>query len=229
MAKIDAWLANQLPDMQRSMEVVNDVDFLHISTDQALKKMRPRIGFRQMKAEDRTIPRICGAPNIVGCIYGHAGIHTYTMDYFVNGYSADKWNGLIAVYRMNVKQAIKPGKKLVPDAKATGEVWIVPYAPETYEVYPTRIGSMLLHHIGESVLDGTPVMSNVFYLKVDTAFRLEQSYLTPGFYQFSLAGDLSIKPGASMLPVEGLTTLSSAEWNSALSKLRAAAKNVWNK
>ena len=44
MGKIEKWVANQLPDISSQLEVVNGVDFLHISVDAKIKKMRPRIG-----------------------------------------------------------------------------------------------------------------------------------------------------------------------------------------
>lgn len=224
MAKIDIWLANQLPDMQKSMAVLKEVDFLHISTDQAIKKMRPRIGFRQMKVEDRTIPRICGASNLVGCIYGHTAVRDFYIDYFADGATNRKWNGLFAVYKMPVEAVIKPTKRLVPDAPQTGEIWIVPYAPEMYEIVPSRVGTMFLHETHSNIVSGVVSIKNVFYLKVDAAFKLTDKNLAPGFYRFELPGELTAYGGQPMAPVQSLATLSVGEWTSALSKLRAVAK-----
>lgn len=223
MAKIDIWLANQLPDMQKSMTVLNGVDFLHISTDQAIKKMRPRIGFRQMKVEDRTIPRICGASNLVGCIYGHTAVRDMYVDCYA-GNRVDKWNGVFAIYKMPVESVIKPSKRLVPDAPQTGEIWIVPYAPEMYEIVPSRVGTMLLHSTTSSIVNGAVTIKNIFYLKVDAEFKVADKKVSPGFYQFILMGELTAYGGQAMEPVQSLSTLSAGEWNTALSKLRAVAK-----
>lgn len=224
MAKIDTWLANQLPDMRKSMTVLKGVDFLHISTDQAIKKMRPRIGFRQMKVEDRTIPRICGASNLIGCIYGHTAVRHSYVDYYGANDTSKPWNGLFAVYKMPVEAVIKPSKRLVPDGPQTGEIWVVPYAPEMYEIVPSRVGTVLLHSTSSTIVNGAVSIKNVFYLKVDAAFKLTDKNLTPGFYSFELMGDLTAYNGEAMAPVQSLSTLSAGEWNNALSKLRAVAK-----
>jgi hypothetical protein len=222
MASIDNWLARQLPDMQKSMTPLSGVDVLHISNDQSLKKMRPRIGFRQMKVEDRTIPRICAASTLLGCIYGHTGVHYMAMDRFVDD-GKSTWNGVFAVYRIPVEAVIKPSKKLVPDAPQTGEVWVVPYEPSLYEINPIRIGAMFLHDVLERATNGQKIINNTIFLKVDQPYALEKDKLSPGFYAFDLPGDLTAYGGNPMEKVVNLRTISASEWKDALSKLRAEA------
>ena len=222
MAAIDNWLARQLPDMQKSMSPITGVDVLHISNDQALKKMRPRIGFRQMKVEDRTIPRICAASNLLGCIYGHTGVHEMAMGRFVDD-DRSNWNGVFAVYRLPVEAVIKPSKRLVPDAPQTGEVWVVPYEPSLYEIYPIRVGTMFLHDVMERAINGQKVISNTIFLKVDQSYALEKDTLSPGFYAFDLPGDLTAYGGKPMEKVVNLRTISASVWKDALSKLRTEA------
>lgn len=225
MGKIDKWVANQLPDIRAQLEVVSGVDFLHISTDAKIKKMRPRIGERQMKMEDRTIPRICGSETLVGCILGHAGVRVYFLDALFKGQS-DKWkNGVFTIYRARIDEFVRPGKKLVADAKLTKELWIVPYAPESYEVDVEPIGQLFLHSTEDRVELGENVIGNTFYLSTYDDVILDDgvSKLGVGFYRFDLGGPLGLNEYSTKKDVpnaNNIAPISKAEWTASLQKLK---------
>ena len=223
MAKIDSWLSNQLPNIRKNLEVVKSCDFIHISTDNSIRKMNPRIGDRQMKTEDRTIPRICGAPTLYGCILGHGALHHYAMQMFHDDKHekvSAKTDGLLTIYRIEQDAVVRPKSKLVPDVKVTGEVWIVPYAPEAYELKPKNIGKLMLAVARNEVVCGISVEINQFYLMLNASLDLTDGQkLTPGFYAFDINGKLNDFEGERPGKVSNLRTIGSSQWDEALSSI----------
>ena len=170
MAKIDTWLSKQLPNIMNNLEVVKKTDFLHISNNSNITKMNPRIGERQMKIEDRTIPRICGCDSLLGCVFGHSGVRENPGEFFT-------------VYRISGVGVCRPSRDLVPDAHISRELWIPAYGPEALEVYPEKIGSFIVHEVKNVITDGkVDVMDTVLYVKVDSDFMLTNNIAGKGLY-----------------------------------------------
>jgi len=219
MAKIDTWLNNQLPDIKRNLTVEKGLDFLHISTNATIKKMRPRIGDRQMKEEDRTIPRICGCETLVGCIYGHSGIHRQTMD---AAFGEFEWDGIITVYKLEIDNFVRPNDKLVPDAGRTKELWIVPYSPEAYEVKTRKVGRMVVAHATEEADAGEVVQKNLFYLEVGEPFKVEDEVFDIGLYSFRLDGGLFLTSDKKSKPesIYDIRTITPGLWNETIAKMK---------
>lgn len=213
MAKQDTWLKNQLPNIRDNLTAVKGVDFLHISMDSNLKKMQPRIGDRQMKMEDRTIPRICGANTIMGCVYGFAVMHYQVMS--IKDNPEKKWNGIFTIYRIPAPIVFQPSTKLVPDAKVTGELWICPFAPEYYELNTERVGKIILVHATDEIVCGAPVHNNTFYVKLDIDARLDSELMPPNFYRFDVEGRLGEFGDEKIQRIKNLTTIDAAKWNAA--------------
>lgn len=223
MGKIDKWVANQLPDIRSQLEVIRGVDFLHISTDHRIKKMRPRIGERQMKAEDRTIPRICGSESIVGCILGHAGFREYYVDKLVNATPTQWANGYFTIYKAKVEQYVRPGWRLVPDAELTKELWIVPYAPECYEIEVEAIGKLYLRGTSEDLIDGSRLITNYIYINLNKEVILDDEELPAGYYKFNLNGELFLTGASRAKDVpkaKDIETITRSEWTDPLQKLK---------
>lgn len=219
MAKIDTWLNNQLPDIKRNLTVEKGLDFLHISTSPTIKKMRPRIGDRQMKKEDRTIPRICGSETLIGCIYGHSGIHRQSMD---AGFGEFDWDGTITIYKLNADNFVRPADALVPDASKTKELWIVPYSPETYEVTTRRVGKMIVAHATEEILAGEVIEKNLFYLQVSEPLIVEDEEFVKGLYSFRLDGALFLTSDKKSKPnsIYDVRTIAPDLWNETIAKMK---------
>lgn len=176
-----------------------------------------------MKKEDRTIPRICGAPTLYGCILGHGALHHMAMQYFHDEPEALKntdFDGTFAIYRIEQPAVLRPKPQLVPDVGATGEVWIVPYAPEAYELKPKVIGRLMLAVAKNEVICGVPVEVNQFYLKVDSSFDLYNGYsVLPGFYVFNIDGKLNDFEGELPGKISNLTPSCSSVWDNAMSSI----------
>lgn len=219
MAKIDTWLNNQLPDIKRNLTVEKGLDFLHISTSPTIKKMRPRIGERQMKEEDRTIPRICGSETLVGCIYGHSGIRRQSMD---AAFGEFDWDGTITIYKLNADNFVRPGNGLVPDATRTKELWIVPYSPETYEVTTRKVGMMIVAHVTEEVIAGEVIEKNLFYLQVVEPFIVDKEEYPKGLYSFRIDGGLFLTSDKKQKPnpIYDIRTIAPDLWNETIAKMK---------
>ena len=109
---------------------------LHISTNPKIPEFIPMVSTRTMNAEDRTVPRVCTAPTIVGCL---------------NGYQAQIKNfhdqlGL-TIYGIPFDEALIPSTKLLPDVKMTDEVWLVPYSKKYSGYKPNVIGRMFAYTV----------------------------------------------------------------------------------
>lgn len=223
MGKIDTWVANQLPDIRSQLEVIRGVDFLHISTDHKIKKMRPRIGDRQMKAEDRTIPRICGSESLVGCILGHGGFRTYYVDKLSNATQTQWANGYFTIYKAKVDQYVRPSWRLVPDSELTKELWIVPYAPECYEIEVEAIGQLYLRGTAESFVDGVRSIINTVHLNLNQEAILDNQELASGYYSFTLEGELFLTGASRAKDVpkaKNVVAIKRSEWTDSLQKLK---------
>lgn len=229
MGKIDKWAANQLPDIKRHLEVVSGVDFLHISTDHTIKKMRPRIGDRQMKVEDRTIPRICGSESLVGCILGHAGVRSYYLDKLAHATPSQWANAYFTIYRVKTDSYIRPGKGLVPDAPLTKELWVVPYAPECYEVEVERIGMLYLRGTVGTIDAGMLESVSYFHLNLFDDAILDDEKLPAGYYKFSLNGELAFNTRSTKKDVPNaydIAPITRSEWTESLQKLKKVFASV---
>jgi hypothetical protein len=208
------------------MTPVKDVDFLHISTDSNLKNMIPRIGHRQLKDEDRTIPRICGCETIKGCILGHSAV--YHMSKTGSTFDGVKWKEgeeppLFHIYRANIEEVVRPTKRLVPDVGFTKELWVVPHAPETCNLNPEKVGMLLPIRTEEVTSMGRTSIVNTFYLYCRTPLVLDKDYLEPGYYSFSMDGDLTPypEPGTPY----NVTSISKSEWTARYDELKRAIKS----
>ncbi len=224
MSRLTTWIRSQNPKVAKSMTPIKDVDFLHISTNGNLRSMVPRIGQRQLKDEDRTIPRICGCESIKGCILGHSAVYHMV----TNGESFDgnAWHEgevpVFHIYRANVEELVRPTKKLVPDVTVTRELWVVPYSPESCNLKPEKVGMLLPIRTEEVTEMGTKRIVNSFYLYCRVAIQLDDSYLEPGYYSFNMDGDLTPYP----VPGKpyGLTVISVGEWKGKYSELQRVIK-----
>jgi hypothetical protein len=214
MSRLTTWISKQNPTAAKGMTALKDIDALHISTNPRLGTLVPRIGSRQTKTEDRTIPRICCSETVVGCIYGHSTVRDVSVEKEV--FTGTEWQDLqcpvFYIYRLNVEELVRPSKKLVMDAVRTRELWVVPYAPEACAVKPERVGQLLLRKAVDVHDQGRHYQLNTFVMKVVKPIKLEDELLHPGHYQFDLHGSLSVVGGGTTSPVEKLKVISGAEF-----------------
>lgn len=114
---------------------------LHISSNTNLKEMVPRICTRQMDAEDRTTPRIVGAPTIYGCMLGYPSLlEDYSGNASRTAENKVDWKNGYRIYMIPYEFCLKPDKTLVPDVKQSDETWLVNYNEDTRLYTPVPVG-----------------------------------------------------------------------------------------
>jgi len=122
---------------------------LHISTNPNIRKFIPQIGDRQHHLEDRTVPRICVAPHILGCVIGYNRIgHDFVQK--ADGKSDANgagWVGGWTIYAPDFEFCFWPGKVMVPDRHISDEHWLVTYSPETIEYIPRKAGKFFMRSL----------------------------------------------------------------------------------
>lgn len=147
-------LLNYPESLIKELTVVKQIEheiplMLHISTNLALKDMVPRIGARQMPSEDRTMPRICCAPSLYGCVLGY---QTMTEDYINQSQPTEKnpnskWKNGYRIYHIPYEYGIRPSTALVPDVEQTDETWLISYSPQTRQYNPVEVGNFFASQI----------------------------------------------------------------------------------
>lgn len=147
MSTIDdlkSYLEISIPLVKDNVEIVTPADLFgdkhlyHISFDNNIKTFTPIIGRRQLHMEDRTTPRICTAPTLIGCMKAHMSVeHTVEGTAYPN---EGEYKGGFVIYGLPFEFALKVGKKLVNDADITGECWLVTFDKDTISYKPDVIG-----------------------------------------------------------------------------------------
>lgn len=136
------------PAVKDNVEIVTPKDFnpggvMHISTDPNIKNFTPTISQRTANNENRSVPRISAAPTLSGAILGYQGLeHDYELPH-----DKKEFRGGWYVYTLPFEYALKPNKKLVYDAVATEEVWLVPYQNDAWSVKSERVGKLFLNEL----------------------------------------------------------------------------------
>jgi len=145
---------------------------LHISMDTNITEMVPRISTRQMSTEDRTTPRVVGAPTLYGCILAYQSVHS---DY-LNGkprssenkeQNRSMWKNGYKIYSIPYEYCLKPSPALVPDVKNTDETWLVAYSAESRSYKPVSVGRVFCTEINAETRSGErPVVDATVYVEV---------------------------------------------------------------
>lgn len=151
---LESWLESRSRKVQDNVEVVTPKElgqdyFLHVSVNTNIKEFVPRIGDNQMPTEDRTVPRLCVAPTILGCLGGMGAFEHYFHEFEIGQKSMTgvTYKGGVKIYGIPFKAALKPSSKLVPDVKHSDEYWVVSYNKETIAITPESWGKVFIESI----------------------------------------------------------------------------------
>lgn len=189
--KLMAGFLNRLPEtVGKSMRVVASTgpdDYLyHISQDFELTKLEPRVPRRALENENFSIPRICVAPTVTGCIRG------YTKDVadFVNYSSAEKQAGRWALYGIPFRLSVCPAGSLLPDVKTSDERWLVTYDENTVTYEPVLLAKYFYHTVSfTAARKDYPTVEVELYIEVLTQTPIQFSHdviLPQGFWSVRL-------------------------------------------
>ncbi len=175
---------------------------LHVSTNPKIPAFIPMVSQRTLNKEDRTVPRVCTAKTIVGCLKGYQA-------QVANFHNQEP----ITVYALPFEEALVPGTKLLPDVKVTDEVWLVGYSAKYRAYKPMVIGELFINTL-KYYATGMRTYDAEFYAKVDKPFNLtSERKLDNGFYRFIIHYDTEAT--ASKINANDITPISKAEYTAA--------------
>jgi hypothetical protein len=177
----------EVTDHLRVIENDNGYTMLHISNNKDLFRFVPRIGFNQVKSEDRTIPRVCVARTLAGCILSYQRTVSDSLNYDPD---AKRSPAHYYIKRFEYKYTLAPDKELVCDVDRTGEEWLVAYSPETACYVAINTGELFVYSVQmENVAGKAPVISGTFLLHTVEPLCLDyKTTLQPGYYSFVVRG-----------------------------------------
>lgn len=144
-------------DIRKNMTVVRREELpnkalYHISTNPKIPVFIPMVSNRVANKEDNRVPRVCTAPSIVECMGGYGAVYH---DFYGDGKNEAQWT----VYSFDFDYAIRPTKKLVPDAHVTNEHWLIAYSPETREYRADKLGTVRMTSFTTRWINGVNVLS----------------------------------------------------------------------
>jgi hypothetical protein len=167
----------------------------HISKDTKIERFAPTVTKRSLDGEDRSVPRICTAPSLAGCILGYASdLHD-----FMNrptcmsgdGERKVKFAGGWAIYGIPFEFALVPSKKLLPDVAKTQEHWLVNYSPERVTYEAELLGKFYYESVMHLAGKGEPatVIEMVVEVLTETPIVFDRkTTLTKGYWKLTVAG-----------------------------------------
>ena len=124
---------------------------LHISYDNAITNFQPSVTKRSLPGENRTVPRISTAPSLLACFAGYQtdlnDFHEHPKTFNADRTRKVEFQGGWVIYGLPFEYAIRPGKKLLPDAKITDEHWLVTYDRYTVDFVPRKLGKVFYDRV----------------------------------------------------------------------------------
>ena len=147
---------------------------LHVSTNAKINNFVPMVSQRTLADEDRTVPRICTATNIIGCLKGYQN--------HINDFNNQE---PLTIYGLKFEEALIPSEKLLPDVFETDEAWLVTYNTKT-RMYPAeKVGELFISSL--RYFAGSSRYSMEIYAMVTVPFMISVgTTLDVGFHRFTL-------------------------------------------
>lgn len=227
--EMEEYLGKLDPKAKKNVEIVTKYD---LGQDFMLRvdlktpgTFTPNMPISAAKAEDRTSPRICVAPDLLSCFLGYAQVGYDFHDYSPR-YSYD-------ISKLPFDVCLKPNNKLVFDSEFTNEHWLVAYNRSSYRVKGEVVGKV---HICEITYTLSPTgKGNDAHVKGYVEIRSGHSIrilpgktLDSGYYEFKFERSNSkipvvkkitkekfdevLSPFKHKLTLEGMTPPSWVNW-----------------
>lgn len=187
----------QSPKVKSNIEIVGSdsgLKMLHISYNAKPKRFIPVIGHRQAVSEDRTVPRVCVAPSLLGCIQGYAQFEhdSQNLEKGKKSNIGVTYQGGFKLYKFNYEFVVKPNEKLVYDQKVTDEHWLVTYSKDTVFYTPIEIGELFVRKIETEF--GPDTQTITYYVKVNETVSFSKNInLQPGCYRVKSPASFQLK------------------------------------
>ena len=168
---------------------------LHISTDNLLEGFSPYITRRTVEGEDRSVPRICTAPSLIGCIMGYVNDVSDFLERPTSTTAKGRkvpYKGGWVIYGLPFDYALRPGDALLPGVDRTDEHWLVSYDRFTADYRPVRVGKFFYERVEYRGTAAAP--ESVLTIVVEVAPQME----------LFVTKNLSLQPGYWRMVVRGL-------------------------
>lgn len=198
---------NEIDDLNEYLEVMNPLtkkklqivssedikqNFMMRLDTKVPKSFIPRMPIsasNDPKQEDRTIPRVSVAPDVLSCILAMGSLDREFLDggkdirkYFISG-----------IY---FHYAVKPSNKLLFDVDLTNEHWLLGYSKNTYKYIPFNIGSLFIVSVDRTFKNvnsgkkGLVFIEAYVHIEANMAIRLTKSKIVkPGYYALIVEKD----------------------------------------
>lgn len=192
MDDIRKWLEIQPSRVKNNIDIVDNTDgqgpsMFHITYDRDPGKFIPVIGHRQGLDEDRSVPRICVAPTILGTILGHSSFEHNSEHLVVKKKDENGvlYRGGFYLFEFQYQVALKPNEKLVCDQKASDEHWLVTYNKNTIHYKPEAIGKVIATELSTKFKSSEkPRVGITYYVQVDKRVQFSKNRIMgPGCYK----------------------------------------------
>lgn len=182
----------------RSPDDVGAAYLLHISREGNLEAFTPRVSKRTAKGENRSVPRICTATTLIGCILGYCSdLDDFFSERMVKEGQSNPhlFRGGWYIYGLRYDQALRPDKTLVPDVEATDEHWLVTYDANT-KTYPAQLIGKFFYNFVKYV----PGAGTRRQTEVDLAIEVSSGVM------LNFNGRVKLQKGFYRARVQGLHT-----------------------
>lgn len=162
---LDDWLHTVHPDVRKYLKVSHTQDTgrcLHIDLN-PIKAFTPMISHRQNPKEDRTVPRVCIANSLMGCIGGYASVFYNYLNHKPGtklGTKAESYRGGMFIHAIDTEWVVEADNKLVGDSRITGEKWLVGWDEEHLSYPATEIGKFFIKRMVSETIRGGDLAAN---------------------------------------------------------------------
>lgn len=181
------------PDWEKNITVMEPVPhepalLYHISKDPDIKEFIPQVSARTAVKEDKSIPRVCTAYTIWGCIKGYAAV---VFDF--NQEDDKTFRGGYQIYGLPYELCLRPSKRLLPDVDVTEERWLVGYDADHLQIKPERLGKFFLRTLTTTKVGKAKHLDVSLYLEV-----------LPGYGSLRIHPELLLEAGYWKIEVVGM-------------------------
>lgn len=148
---LEEYMKHLTPKAQKNLEIVEstDVNPFMLRIDNVVPKFFTPLlplSSAELKFEDRSVPRVCVAHDLVSCILGIARLHKEFLDNNVPDDKNKKGN-IYHISALPYILAVKPNDKLLYDVDLTNEHWLIGYNKDNQKFYPISVGKLFITNL----------------------------------------------------------------------------------
>lgn len=216
-----------IPNVKKNTKIItpdnSGQSYMYHIAKTKMKTLVPNISRRANMAEDNTVARIHVCMDLQGCFMGYAAIKN-DADSMPPISPSDKdeknvWYGGYYLYTIPYEYALKPNRKLVPDADTTDECWLISYNEETRTYTPISVTKIIYTHMHSHAESRGAYISHIYYMVQVGEFGLhitKNRFLEKGYYRFRFTDEYALYPKPNLVNlIDEIEPISEGEFNNA--------------